>query len=131
MAVVAGDHHHLQTRLVHFLDGLGRFGFDRVGHGDDAFDFAVDADQQGGHGLGLDAVYLTRQSIQAETVGLGHTQVADRYLTAVDFGLDTQTGSGYKALRVAQGQAAVAGFSQHRLTQRVFAAFFHAGCQAQ
>ncbi len=53
LAVIAGDHGHLQAHAVQFLDRCLRAILDRIGHSDHACDRAVHRDQHGSLGFGL------------------------------------------------------------------------------
>ncbi len=107
--VVAGDHHHLETEVMHPTDRRHRVVFDGVGHGHHPGQLAVDADHHGGLAL-VGEPFQDGLGRPGGNPLVGHElQVPQHDTSVIDVGGDPVTGDRFESIRFGDVEPSTAG----------------------
>ena len=119
LAVVAGEHDHVEAHLPEAADGGAAGLAHGVGHGDNAEDAALAGEDERRLALAGEALHLRIRGGGVDAVFGEEGGVAGEVGFAVQRGLHATAGSGAEGLGFGHGEALLFGLFHHGLGQRV------------
>ena len=129
--IVTGEHHDLESEIVHACNGRLRVVLHRVGDSDHADDVSVDTDDHCGLALVGEPLGHLLGRFGPDALVPHELQVAEDHPASPDRGGDAEAGRGLEVCSVSQRHAATAGAVDDGFTEGMFGTAFCRGRQCE